>query len=204
MKASMPAVNDDMGISEDDDEDDEDVDVSDEDEDAEEEVEGDDDEEEEEDEDEDEDEQTSSKNVFSTSKKGKGKQKLESDSDGMSFVHPCGIGIRFSYLYHQSHSNLADRILTPYSPDSDEFPDFDEEEDDLISLDEMPDIVLNGSPSPEPGQVGEDGEDEAIAGKRKRKDERKERKKKRREAPVFGSYEDYAALIEAGGEEEED
>lgn len=77
-----------------------------------------------------------------------------------------------------------------------EFPAFDEEEDDLIPLDEMPDEVLGGS---EP----EEEEDEAAGAKRKRREERKERKKKRREMPAFASYEDYAALIEQEEDQDE-
>ncbi|KAK1923668.1 putative ribosome biogenesis protein [Papiliotrema laurentii] len=83
-------------------------------------------------------------------------------------------------------------------PDSDsDFPDLADEDDDLLSESEMPDIVLGTTPSPEP-------EEEVATGKRKRKDERKERKRKRRELPTFGSYEDYAAMIEAAGNDGED
>lgn len=79
-----------------------------------------------------------------------------------------------------------------------DFPNFDDDEDDLIPLDEMPEEVLGGS-EPE-----EEEEDEAAGAKRKRKEERKERKKKRREMPAFASYEDYAALIEQDGDGEDE
>ena len=71
---------------------------------------------------------------------------------------------------------------------------FDDEDEDLLSLDEIPDIPL---------QTVSDEEEPEPKGKRKRGDERKERRKKRKELPLFGSYEDYQALIEAGGEESE-
>ncbi|KAK4686047.1 ribosome biogenesis protein MAK21, partial [Tremellales sp. Uapishka_1] len=157
MKASMPAVGDDMGLSEDeDDSDDMPEDLSGGDAES-----GDDD-----DDEEDEDEEDEQEDI--PRPKGKGKQKMPLDDD---------------------------------DSDSD-FPDFpDEDEDDLISLDDMPDIVLGG---PEEASDADDvDEDEVTAGKRKRKEEKKDRKKKRREMPVFGSYEDYAAMIEAGGEEED-
>ena len=76
---------------------------------------------------------------------------------------------------------------------SESIPSFAEGDDDLIPSDEeMPDIPLDASvsSSPEP----------EITGKRKRNEERKERRKKRKELPVFGSYEDYAKLIEQGEE----
>ncbi|KGB76848.1 ribosome biogenesis protein MAK21 [Cryptococcus deuterogattii R265] len=92
----------------------------------------------------------------------------------------------------------AARSPSPASSAS-SFPDFDDEDDDVISLSDvdMPNIVLDGKIS--------DVEDEAeIGGKRKKKgEERKERRKKRRELPTFGSYEDYRALIEQAGSEED-
>ncbi|TXT12976.1 hypothetical protein VHUM_01377 [Vanrija humicola] len=81
--------------------------------------------------------------------------------------------------------------------DDEPFPDFDEDDDDLIPEDEM-DVVLGGSDD-EPEE--EEEEDEVAGAKRKRREERKERRKKRKEMPVFGSYEDYAALIEADDDE---
>lgn len=80
--------------------------------------------------------------------------------------------------------------------DDEPFPDFDEDDDDLIPEDEM-DVVLGGSDD----EPEEEDEDEAAGAKRKRREERKERRKKRKEMPVFGSYEDYAALIEADDDE---
>lgn len=82
--------------------------------------------------------------------------------------------------------------------DGSDFPDFDDDEDDLIPLDEMPDEVLGSEPE------AEEEEDEIAGAKRKRKEERKERKKKRREMPAFASYEDYAALIEQAGDEDDE
>jgi ribosome biogenesis protein MAK21 len=141
MKASMPEVGDDMGLSEDDSSDDDvDVDYSD-DEDEAGEGEG-------EEDDEDEDEAASD---------------ADSDSSGGSF------------------------------------PSFDDDEDDLISMDEMDDVVLGGDES-EP-EVEEDAE---AGAKRKRREERKERKKKRKEMPAFASYEDYAALIEQAGDDQDE
>ncbi|KAK6908849.1 hypothetical protein I203_102854 [Kwoniella mangroviensis CBS 8507] len=79
------------------------------------------------------------------------------------------------------------------------FPNFDDEEEDLLSDSEMemPDIRLDTA-------VSSDEEQEKVeTGKRKRNDDRKAQRKKRKELPMFGSYEDYQALIEAGGEEED-
>ncbi|KAK8849739.1 hypothetical protein IAR55_005074 [Kwoniella newhampshirensis] len=83
------------------------------------------------------------------------------------------------------------------------FPDFADEEDDIISDSdmEMPDIVLDGATDSDVAE--EEEEDPVKAGKRKRNDERKERRKKRKELPTFGSYEDYQKLIEEGGSEED-
>ncbi|KAL1412536.1 RNA-binding ribosome biosynthesis protein mak21 [Vanrija albida] len=80
--------------------------------------------------------------------------------------------------------------------DDEPFPDFDEDDDDLIPEDEMEDVVLGGS-----DDEAEEEEDEEAGAKRKRREERKERRKKRKEMPVFGSYEDYAALIEQDDDE---
>jgi ribosome biogenesis protein MAK21 len=66
-------------------------------------------------------------------------------------------------------------------------------------LEEMDDIVLRPEISDE-----EDEPAKVAQGKRKRGDDRKERKKKRREMPTFGSYEEYAKLIEEAGNEGED
>jgi hypothetical protein len=78
---------------------------------------------------------------------------------------------------------LDHRSIILITAESWQFPDLADEDDDLLSESEMPDIVLGTTPSPEP-------EEEVATGKRKRKDERKERKRKRRELPTFGSYED--------------
>ena len=75
-----------------------------------------------------------------------------------------------------------------------DFPSLADEDDDLVPLEEMPDIELDG-------KTEGDEEESENTGKRKRNDERKERRKKRKALPVFGSYEDYAAMIEAGGSE---
>ncbi|WVO18506.1 hypothetical protein L204_106225 [Cryptococcus depauperatus] len=86
------------------------------------------------------------------------------------------------------------RSTSPASSAS--FPNFDDEDDDIVALSDinMPDIVLDGNSSDAKGEV---------SGKRKKAgDERKERKKKRKELPMFGSYEDYAALIEQGDSED--
>jgi ribosome biogenesis protein MAK21 len=78
--------------------------------------------------------------------------------------------------------------------DEDDFPSFDDDDDDLIPLEEMPDEVLNA-------ESDEEEEEDAAAGaKRKRREERKERRKKRKEMPAFASYEDYAKLIEQDSE----
>ena len=78
-----------------------------------------------------------------------------------------------------------------------DFPSLADEDDNLVPLEEMPDVELDGQ------SEGDDEESEKT-GKRKRNDERKERRKKRKALPVFGSYEDYAAMIEAGGSEGDD
>ncbi|WVF68528.1 hypothetical protein IAT40_003296 [Kwoniella sp. CBS 6097] len=183
MKASMPAVDDDMGLSEDEDSDamsdydeDESVeqgasDVDDED------LEVD------EDEDESESEADSDKSEIPTTK-GKGKGKAT--------------------------AGAKKRAASPASIDSDsDFPDLADEDEDLLSDSEMdfPDIRL-GEDDDDDGEEEkaeeEDEEEVAEQGKRKKRgDERKERRKKRREMPTFGTYEDYQALIEAGGDEED-
>ncbi|CAK9783233.1 unnamed protein product [Cutaneotrichosporon oleaginosum] len=78
--------------------------------------------------------------------------------------------------------------------DEDDFPSFDDDEDDLLPFDEMPNEVLNADSD------DEEEEDPAAGAKRKRREERKERRKKRKEMPAFASYEDYAKLIEADSE----
>jgi len=204
MKASMPAVNDDMGISEDDDEDDDEAEEEREEEEEEaadedavgaDETDEDGAEDEDIDEDESDDGEISEEEVDVRKTKSKGKQ--PQPIDGKSSV-PLSIFASVSMRPCPS-LNMSLHCQCPDS-DSEDFPNFDEEDDDLLSLDEMPDIVLTGSPDPE---AENEDEDEVVAGKRKRKEERKERKKKRKEMPVFGSYEDYAAMIEAGGEEED-
>ncbi|WWC92883.1 uncharacterized protein L201_007845 [Kwoniella dendrophila CBS 6074] len=93
------------------------------------------------------------------------------------------------------------RAVSPTSSESasSAFPDFDDEDDDLLSESDMPNIQLNVDDLSD-----KDEEEETKGGKRKRNNERKEKRKKRKELPTFGSYEDYQALIEAGGDEEED
>ncbi|WVQ74310.1 hypothetical protein IAR50_003908 [Cryptococcus sp. DSM 104548] len=94
----------------------------------------------------------------------------------------------------------AARSPSPAFSDS-SFPNFDDEDDDVNDLSDvdMPDIVLNAESDDEE----EEDEDEVGKKRKQRNQERKDRKKKRRELPTFGSYEDYAALIEAGGEDED-
>ncbi|WVQ84509.1 hypothetical protein IAT38_006663 [Cryptococcus sp. DSM 104549] len=94
----------------------------------------------------------------------------------------------------KSKSKRTARSPSPASSQS-SFPDFADEEEDIISDEDMSDIILDGKTS--------DAEDEDVGGKRKRNAERKEKRKKRKEMPLFGSYEDYAALIEQGGSDEE-
>ena len=89
------------------------------------------------------------------------------------------------------------RVETASDSGSD-FPTFDDEDEDLLPIDEVDDKfddVLDAQSDEEAARL--------KVGKRKRKDERKERRKKRKELPTFGSYEDYQAMIEAGGGEEE-
>ncbi|OCF43874.1 ribosome biogenesis protein MAK21 [Kwoniella heveanensis CBS 569] len=176
MKASMPAVDDDMGLSEDgdsdemsdyDDDDDDDVSIE----------EGPSDVDEEELEvDEDEDEEEESEGEV-PSKKGKGK------------------------------ASANKRAASPAASSDSDFPDLADEDDDLLSDSEMdfPDIRLGEGEDEEEDEeeAEEEEEDAGKQGKRKRGDDRKERRKKRREMPTFGSYEDYQALIEAGGDEED-
>lgn len=83
--------------------------------------------------------------------------------------------------------------------DDEGFPSFDEDEDDLMPFDDMPNEVLGGDDSEE--EVEEDAE---AGAKRKRREERKERRKKRKEMPAFASYEDYAKLIEQDGSEDDE
>nr|XP_019043464.1 ribosome biogenesis protein MAK21 [Kwoniella bestiolae CBS 10118]OCF22394.1 ribosome biogenesis protein MAK21 [Kwoniella bestiolae CBS 10118] len=93
------------------------------------------------------------------------------------------------------------RAPSPEEEDSDSsFPDFGDEEDDILSDSDMdmPDIRLDTAISDD-----EEEGDKVETGKRKRSEERKAQRKKRKEVPMFGSYEDYQALIEAGGEEED-
>jgi ribosome biogenesis protein MAK21 len=92
--------------------------------------------------------------------------------------------------------DAQDGAISDASSD-DSFPNFDDDDDDLLPFDEMPDEVLDDAPS-------EPEEDAEAGAKRKRREERKERKKKRREMPAFASYEDYAALIEQGGNDEDE
>lgn len=69
----------------------------------------------------------------------------------------------------------------------------EESDDDLVSLNDMPTIELDGG-------LSDDGD--AVGKKRKREaDEKKERRKKRKALPLLASAEDYAALID-GAEEE--
>jgi ribosome biogenesis protein MAK21 len=73
----------------------------------------------------------------------------------------------------------------------------DEDSDDLLDLDDMPNIPLT---SAFPDSADEEEELE-LGGKRKRGADDKERKKKRR-LPTLASAEDYAALINDGPEED--
>ncbi|ORX37639.1 CBF/Mak21 family-domain-containing protein [Kockovaella imperatae] len=97
-----------------------------------------------------------------------------------------------------SDGDMAEDDVNDSDSDS-PFPDFADEDDDIISDDEMPNIELEVSPSPEP-----EVEESMAAGKRKRNKERREQKKKRKEMPVFGSYEEYAKLIEQDDDQEEE
>lgn len=84
-----------------------------------------------------------------------------------------------------------------------EFP-MDEDSDDLLDLDEMPDIPLLTTSAFPDSDAGSDVDDE-VDGKRKRgpRDEKKqERKKKKTRLPEFASVEDYAALINGAPEED--
>ncbi|WWC95441.1 hypothetical protein V866_002304 [Kwoniella sp. B9012] len=95
--------------------------------------------------------------------------------------------------------NKKGKKRSPSISSDSSFPNFDDEEEDLLSDSEMemPDIRLDTA-------VSSDEEQEKVeTGKRKRNDDRKAQRKKRKELPMFGSYEDYQALIEAGGEEED-
>jgi len=80
--------------------------------------------------------------------------------------------------------------------DDEDFP-MDEDSDDLLDLDDMPNIPLTSA------FADSDEEDEVdLGGKRKRgTDEKKERKKKRK-FPTLASAEDYAALINDGADED--
>ncbi|WWC65915.1 uncharacterized protein I303_108537 [Kwoniella dejecticola CBS 10117] len=103
----------------------------------------------------------------------------------------------------KSLKSKGKRAASPASSNS-SFPDFDDEDEDLLSESDMPNIVLGGDDSADDIPAEEDEEEERVEiGKRKRNAERRANKKKRKELPTFGSYEDYQALIEAGGEEED-
>ena len=80
--------------------------------------------------------------------------------------------------------------------DDEDFP-MDEDSDDLLDLDDMPNIPLTSA------FADSDEEDEVdLGGKRKRgTDEKKDRKKKRK-FPTLASAEDYAALINDGADED--
>jgi ribosome biogenesis protein MAK21 len=102
----------------------------------------------------------------------------------------------------------VDRLPFPHDTASDEdssddeldFP-IEEDSDDLLDLDDMPNIPLT-SAFPDSDEEAE--EEELDAGtKRKRggKEDKKERKKKRK-LPTLASAEDYAALINDGPEDD--
>jgi ribosome biogenesis protein MAK21 len=74
----------------------------------------------------------------------------------------------------------------------------EEDSDDLLSVDEMPDIPL-GTGEDEDEDVP--SEDEETSRKRKRRDDQKDKRKKRKALPLLASAEDYAALIDAADEE---
>ncbi|KAL7425204.1 RNA-binding ribosome biosynthesis protein mak21 [Cryptotrichosporon argae] len=93
----------------------------------------------------------------------------------------------------------ADEAVSDASDDSEPFPDFDEDDDDLIPLDDMPDVVLDGGAS----EPETDDADTVAGAKRKRNAERKEQRKKKKQMPLFASADDYAAMIDAAPSEED-
>ncbi|TYJ57954.1 hypothetical protein B9479_001310 [Cryptococcus floricola] len=176
MRATMPRANDDLGISEDEDIDD-DISIS-----SGSHEESDDDEDEDEDEGEDEDEDDTDESEVDESE--------DEESEEESVPAPkTKTGKRAARSPSPAFSNSS-------------FPNFDDEDDDVNDLSDvdMPDIVLNADSDDD---EEEEDEDEIGKKRKQRNQERKDRKKKRRELPTFGSYEDYAALIEAGGEDED-
>ncbi|ORY34646.1 CBF/Mak21 family-domain-containing protein [Naematelia encephala] len=169
MKATMPDAGDDLGLS-DDESDEVDLDMSEID-DLDEEVD-DDEEEDEEDEDEEED-----------------KEEEDEDEDEVD-VDVEEEDVESDELSAPTKSKTKGK-RAPSVDSDDSFPSVEEEDDeDLIPLDDIADIPLDAS---------EEEEEEETKKRKHNAAERKERKKKRREMPVFGSYEDYARLIEEAG-----
>jgi ribosome biogenesis protein MAK21 len=91
--------------------------------------------------------------------------------------------------------------MVDFSDDDGSALSFGEDEDDLLSESEMPNIPL-GSAFPPSEDEEEAEEDSATVGKRKR-DDKKAQRKKRKAMPMFASADDYAALIDAEGDGDE-
>jgi hypothetical protein len=86
-------------------------------------------------------------------------------------------------------------------------PDLGDEDADLIPLEEMEDVILCPEILDEEEEPEPQLEKKGAKGKRRRGEERQERKERRKkwmEMSTFGSYEDYAKLIEEAEHEGED